>query len=176
MCQSHDVEAIDLAAGALTPAIVEGRVDAIASWEPHIFDAQRLLSTNTFLLDTRNIVRTKFYLVAAKHFIAQHPGGVQRFLHAMERAEVFIQEDNKAALDIASRRTKIERELATVIWSDLTFRLILDQSILDVLESEAKWVSKKHFTAKTTVPNYLPFIFVDGLKAVKPRAVTIAGK
>ena len=94
----------------------------------------------------------------------------------MRRAEVFIQEHNKVAIDIASRRTKTEGELATVIWDDLTFRLVLDQSIIDVLETEARWVIKNQFTEKTTVPNYLPFIFVDGLKAVKPRAVTIVGK
>ena len=171
-----EVETIDLAVGALTQALVEGRVDAIATWEPHIFHAQRLLGANAFLFDTHNTVRTKFYLVATKHFITQRPGALQKFLHAMRRAEVFIQEHNKVAMDIAARRTKTEGELATVIWDDLTFRLVLDQSVIDVLETEARWVIKNQFTAKTTVPNYLPFIFVDGLKAVKPRAVTIVGK
>jgi NitT/TauT family transport system substrate-binding protein len=173
---SAEVETMDLAVGALTPAFVEGRVDAMATWEPHIFHAQRLLGANAFLFDTHNTVRTKFYLVATKYFITQRPEALQRFLHAMRRAEVFIQEHNKAAMDIASRRTKTEGELAAVIWDDLTFRLVLDQSIVDVLETEARWVIKNQFTAKTTVPNYLPFIFVDGLKAVKPRAVTIVGK
>jgi len=171
-----EVETMDLAVGALTPAFVEGHVDAIATWEPHIFQAQRLLGANAFLFDTRNTVRTKFYLVATKHFITQHPGALQKFLHAMQRAEVFMQEHNTVAMDIASRRTKTELELATIIWDDLTFRLVLDQSIIDVLETEARWVINKQFTEKTSVPNYLPFIFVDGLKAVKPRAVTIVGK
>jgi NitT/TauT family transport system substrate-binding protein len=171
-----EVEIIDLAVGALTPAFVEGRVDAIATWEPHIFYAQRLLGTNAFLFDTHNTVRTKFYLVATKHFIAQRPGALQRFLHAMQRAEVFIHDHNKVAMDIAARRTKTAGELATVIWDDLTFRLVLDQSIVDILETEAQWVIKNRFTDKTTVPNYLPFIFVHSLKAVKPRAVTIVGQ
>jgi len=171
-----EIETVDLAVGALTPAVVEGRVDAIATWEPHIFHAQRLLGANAFLFDAHNTVRTKFYLVATRQFITQRPGALQRFLHAMRRAEVFIQEHNKVAMDIASRRTKTEGELATVIWDDLTFRLVLDQSIIDVLETEARWVINNQFTAKTTVPYYLPFIFVDGLKAVKPRAVTIVGK
>ena len=70
----------------------------------------------------------------------------------------------------------MDRELAKVIWGDLTFRLVLDQSIIDVLETEARWIIHNKFTEKTTIPNYLPFIFVDGLKAVKPAAVTIVGK
>jgi NitT/TauT family transport system substrate-binding protein len=171
-----EVDILDLAAEALTPAIVEGRVDAMATWEPHIFHAQRLLGANALLFDTHNIVRTKFYLVAAKNFITQRPGALQRFLQAMKKAETFIQEHNKVAMDIASRRLNMERDIATVGWEDLTFRLILDQSLLEVLETEARWVITNKFTEKTTVPNYLPFIFVDGLKAVKPGAVTIVGK
>ena len=171
-----EVEIRDFAVEALAPALVEGHVDAIATWEPHIFHAQRLLGANAFLLDTHNMVRTKFYFVAARHFITQHPGALQRFLHAMLRAEVFIQEHSKVAMDIASQRAKVERDLATVIWDDLTFRLVLDQSIIDLLETEARWVITNKFTEKTTVPNYLSFIFVDGLKAVKPWAVTIVSK
>jgi NitT/TauT family transport system substrate-binding protein len=171
-----EVETVDLAVGALAPALVEGRVAAIATWEPHIAETQRLLGTNAFLFDTRNLVRTKFYVVAAGHFLAQHPSTVQRFLRAMQRAEVFIQEHKHMALDITARRLKITPELAAVVWEDLTFRLTLDQSVLNVLESEARWVINSHFTAQTSVPNYLPFIFADALKAVKPRAVTIAGK
>ncbi len=171
-----EVEIIDLAAGALAQALVEGRVDAIATWEPHIFHAQRLLGANACLFDTHNIVRTKFYLVAVRNFIAQHPGAIQKFLKAIKRAEIFIQEHNNVALDIASQRIKMDRELAKVVWDDLTFRLVLDQSVIDVLETEARWVIHNKFTEKTTVPNYLPFIFVDGLKAVKPGAVTIVGK
>ena len=32
---------------------------------------------------------------------------------------------------------------------------------------------KNRLTRKTKVPNYLNFIYIDGLKAVKPEAVTI---
>ena len=171
-----EVKTTHLAAEGLTPALVEGRVDAIATWEPHIFHAQRLLGADALLFDTHNMVRTKFYLVATKNFITQHPEALTRFLHAIRKAEVFIQEHNKVAMDIAAKRAQIEPELATALWADLTFRLVLDQSIIDVLEAEARWIIQNKFTEVTTAPNYLHFIFADGLKAVKPDAVTIMGK
>src|SRR5437867_2996133 len=94
-----EVETIDLAAGALTQALVEGRVDAIATWEPHIFHARRLLGTNAFLFDTHNTVRTKFYFVAARDSITRHPGALQKFFHAVQSAETFMQRHNTVALD-----------------------------------------------------------------------------
>jgi hypothetical protein len=71
---------------------------------------------------------------------------------------------------------QIAQELATVTWNDFIFRLSLDQSVIDALETEARWVITNTFTEKTTVPNYLFFIFVDGLKAVQPWAVTIVSQ
>jgi NitT/TauT family transport system substrate-binding protein len=170
------VETIDLAAGALPQALVEGRVDAMATWEPHIFHAQRLLGANAFEFETHNVVRTKFYVVALRQFIARHPGALQKFLKALKRAETFIHEHNTAALEMAAQRIKMDRDLATVVWNDLTFRLGLDQSTIDVLETEARWVINHQFTAQTPVPNYLSFLFVDGLKAVKPGIVIIVSQ
>ena len=66
--------------------------------------------------------------------------------------------------------------LIKILDGDFQFRLSLDQPILVSLEDEARWAIRNKLTDVTKVPNYLDYIYTDALKAVKPGAVTIAGK
>jgi NitT/TauT family transport system substrate-binding protein len=49
----------------------------------------------------------------------------------------------------------------------------LDQSLILALEDESRWARKRGLTAKGEVLNFLDYIHLDGLKAVKPEAVRI---
>ncbi len=51
-----EVEIIDLAAGALAQALVEGRVDAIATWEPHVRCIRSVIESSTSV----NIVHQEY--------------------------------------------------------------------------------------------------------------------
>jgi NitT/TauT family transport system substrate-binding protein len=41
------------------------------------------------------------------------------------------------------------------------------------MEDEARWMIKNNLTTEKTVPDFLKYIYIDGLKAVKPEAVNI---
>ena len=49
----------------------------------------------------------------------------------------------------------------------------LEQQLLLTLEDEARWTISEGLADKKEVPNYLDFIYLEGLEAVKPEAVTI---
>ena len=49
----------------------------------------------------------------------------------------------------------------------------LDQSLITAMEDEARWMIKNNLTTEKQVPDFLNYIYVDGLKAVKPGAVNI---
>jgi len=51
--------------------------------------------------------------------------------------------------------------------------LLLDQTMLISLEDIARWAIKEGLTGKNEVPNYLNFIYINTLEAIKPIAVTI---
>jgi NitT/TauT family transport system substrate-binding protein len=63
--------------------------------------------------------------------------------------------------------------MVTSIWNEFTFELFLDQPILTALENEARWAIRNKFTDKIKIPNYLNFIYLDAMEAVKPEGVTI---
>jgi NitT/TauT family transport system substrate-binding protein len=49
----------------------------------------------------------------------------------------------------------------------------LPQALIIAMEDEARWRIENKLTDKTTVPNYLNFLYLDGLEAVSPEAVTV---
>lgn len=95
------------------------------------------------------------------------------FLKAIEKGEKFIQENKEEAITIVSERLKVDKEIATTVWDDFDFQLILDQSIFISLEAEARWAIREGLTEKKEVPNYFDFIYTDALEDINPEAVTI---
>jgi NitT/TauT family transport system substrate-binding protein len=59
------------------------------------------------------------------------------------------------------------------VWSQNQFSLSLDQSLVAAMEDEARWMIANGLTSETEVPNFLDYIYMDGLQAVKPEAVNI---
>ena len=174
--RASDVKTSDMEPARLSQAIIEGQVDAIATWEPHIYKARKGLGDKAFLLSSGGIYRTDFYFVARKEFIHNKFGALKRFLMAIEKAEEFIRKNNKEATDIVAQRLKMDRETLNGTWDSFQFALFLDQSILTSLEDEARWAIRNRLTDATKVPNYLDYLHTDALKAVKPEAVSIAGQ
>lgn len=171
-----DVKTIDMEATRLSQALIDGQVDAIATWEPHIFKAGKALGNKALILPSRGMYREDFFFIARKDFIKNHPEALKRFLRAIKKGEEFIQKNSKEAMDIIAQRLKMDGEVLTATWGDFQFRLFLDQSILLSLEDGARWAIRNKLTDAKKVPNYLDYIYVDALKEVNPSAVMMAGK
>jgi NitT/TauT family transport system substrate-binding protein len=60
-------------------------------------------------------------------------------------------------------------------WAEHEFGLTLKQPLFLAMEDETRWLISNGLTEVKTVPNYLDFIYVNGLMLVNPRAVTISG-
>jgi NitT/TauT family transport system substrate-binding protein len=168
-----DVAVMDIDAPDLPKALFDGRVDAIAIWQPHIDNAQKLLAGKTLLLPNRNLYREDFYIVPNKNFIKSRPETLKKLLKAIDRAETFIRENREEAINIVSGRLTLEKETVTSFWNGYEFTMFLDQTILAGLEAEARWAIRNKFTAAETIPDYLNFIYTDALEAIKPEAVKI---
>lgn len=171
-----DVKTIDMEATRLSQALVDGQVDAIATWEPHIYKAEKALGNKALIFPSKGVYRVDYYFIARKDFIKNHPQALKRFLRAINKGEEFILKNRKEAMDIVAQRLKMEREIIEATWGVFQFRLFLDQSIVLSLEDEARWTIRNKLTDATKVPNYLDYIYVDALKEVNPMAVTMADK
>ena len=71
------------------------------------------------------------------------------------------------------KRLKLDDAYTATVWSQNQFSLSLDQSLIAAMEDEARWMIKNKLTNEKKVPDFLDYIYEDGLKAIKPEAVSI---
>ncbi len=157
----------------LISGLVRGEIDAFSFREPSISEANKLLGDKAVVFAEPGLYFQTFNLAALKSFIKDKPETIKRVLRALIEAEEFTKKYPDKAKKIISKYMGISETEMAAVWSDVTLQISLDQPLLLTLEDEARWAIKSGFTDKKEVPNYLNFIYLDGLEAVKPKAVTI---
>jgi len=178
--RSSDVEVVDTEVKQLATSLQNGTVDAISTFQPYAYDAEKALGENGINLPARKIFREDFYLVANQQFLQTHATAIIRFLQALKQAEEFIQKDTHdkdqapdEVVAIVAKRLGLENEFVASVWDDFQFGLFLDQTIIKTMEDQAKWAIQNKLTDKTIVPNYVDYISVDALRKAAPEKVLI---
>ena len=156
-------------------ALLSGRVDAVSTWEPCLSGIRNALGPKGETYYATGFYRMTWNLAANPDFVAQRPQTIAKMLRALIRAEHFIIEKPDQARLLATERVGLREEELTPIWKDYYFRVSLDQSLLINLENQAHWAIANKLVPGTKVPNFLENIYTDGLKSVRPDAVTVGG-
>jgi NitT/TauT family transport system substrate-binding protein len=168
-----NVEVVDIKAEEMANALAHGNIDAVSTFAPYATFAQKKLGNLAITLQDMDLYRWTFNVVAAQEYISENPGKVRKMLRALVKAEEFVRENPAEAQKIVAGFNGIETGIVRDIWSDTSFKVTLDQSLILALEDESEWAIRHGLTNAKKVPNYLDFIYFDGLSAVKPSAVRI---
>jgi sulfonate transport system substrate-binding protein len=168
-----EIKVVDLKAEEIPDALADGRVDAASVFNPYIIQAQKKLGDRGMSFFDENLYTWTFNIVAKQEFIRKNPHTVKKILLALIKAEEFTMRHPAEAQKIVAGFGRLDMVLLRGIWADTTFRVALDQALVLALEDESRWAIKDGLTGAKKVPNYLDFIYFDGLKLVKPQAVGI---
>jgi len=106
-------------------------------------------------------------------YVKMHPEAIKKVLRALIKAETFVEQNPEEARRLVAEFIKIDKALLDEIWPIFKTMVTLDQSLLVDLENQTRWALKNKLIARKTILNYLDFIYMDGLQAVKPEAVSI---
>lgn len=112
---------------------------------------------------------------ARNSWITQHADLVNRFLNSLSKAEDYSINHVAQAQAIAQKRLNITDSAISAKWSNHQFSLSLDQSLIVAMQDEARWLISNNLTNATVVPNFIDYVYVDGLRSVKPGALNIIG-
>lgn len=155
-------------------AFRRGEVDAASHWEPNIQMMAGDFASKAKILTAPSLHIVAMMLVGERDFVRKNQAVVERILRALLRAERYAKKEaisTKALL--ASKYTMAQSEI-DFVWPLYKLRLTLDQSLLLILENAARWsIGLMPPAQRPALPNYLDFIYLDGLKTVNPDAVTI---
>ncbi len=168
-----DVEMVNIAPSDLPEALSSGEIDVQVIWEPHGTTAKDLLGDRYLRLPSADVYKTTFNFLTMKNFSTEHPEVLRRFIKAIDKAIVFIENNKEEAQEITANRLNLQKEDVTRHWDEFTFELSLEQSFLINIETEARWAIKNNLTNVTEIPNYLEYIYFETLESVKPEVITI---
>lgn len=170
----RDVTLINVPPGQVAGAMASGSVDAVVTWEPHVSrirDERRANGTVSWSVQSSQAVYS--VLICRNDWLKEHPDLVRRFLNALAQAEGYIVQHPGEAKAILMKRYHYGDAYVEGIWPEHQFSLTLDQALITALEDEARWMIGNHLVSEKTIPDFLEYIYSDGLRAAKPDAVSI---
>jgi ABC-type nitrate/sulfonate/bicarbonate transport system substrate-binding protein len=170
-----DVQQINLGPPDMAAAITRGDVDAICTWEPHIWNAKKILGDSALELGNKpgRYVQT-FNIVVRKEYAEQHTAALTAFLKALLKAESFISQSEGEAMRIVAKENNLPDADLKGIWSDYEFKVTLNKQFVESLTGQAEWaVRTKLAPAENHLPAVDQLLLPGPLKALKPAAVNL---
>jgi NitT/TauT family transport system substrate-binding protein len=171
-----DVRVVNVATDKLVDALLKGEVDAVSTWSPFTLVLLERLGSNALVLDQPNIYIMTWNIAVTQRFAKNSPERIKKFLRAIVRANRFIKEHPDEARTISAKHIGTDSPLYEREWSDYDFAAKLGQSLILNLEDQARWMINEEVGSDRKFPDFMDFIYTDILKAVRPGAVTIAGR
>ena len=169
----NDVQRADVGPGGVFDALVKGEVDAVTTWEPHTNLLRAHLGDAAITFNDQAIYTMTFNLVSLKAWSARRPETTKRVLRALIETEAFIKAHPHEAIAITSRALDLTPALLKEIIRPDDFTVTVTHSLLVTLEDQTRWAMQHGLTQTKQMPNYLEFMALDGLSALRPRSITL---
>jgi NitT/TauT family transport system substrate-binding protein len=162
---------VELRPEQMGDALARGEVDAVAVWYPTVATLQQRLGERAVLLDAADIYFETYELVARPEWVRRHRPAAERLLAALLEAEALVRRQPDGA----------HREMAAALGvapgllpSDLMdFRVRLDQSLLVLMEEQARWALRAGLVVGAPPRDLLGLLEPGPLAAVRPDSVRL---
>jgi NitT/TauT family transport system substrate-binding protein len=169
----EEVELVNATLPQAADALVRGDIDAVMTIPPFIGTVQEKLGDNAILWPAQNSQPFYSLVLGKSEWIRRHPEAVERFLRAINDAEVYISQHPDEAKAALKKKLKFTDADVTRVWLQNNFSLSLDQALILAMEDEARWMMRNGLTGDKEVPDFADYVYEEGLKAFKPEAVGI---
>jgi NitT/TauT family transport system substrate-binding protein len=163
----------DLKPKEMPGAISEGKVDAIATWNPQMFRAMKELGNNGVTFFAKGLYLPSFIISSSKDYADNNPDIIEQVLESLIDASEFIKKDRDRSNAIVAQYLNIDKSFLDELSATYYFNITLEQSLLLTLEHQSRWAIKNKLSGQRATPDYLDFMYTHALEKVKPEAVRI---
>jgi NitT/TauT family transport system substrate-binding protein len=154
-------------------ALAAGDVDAVVTWHPYLDRIINSYGGSVIVWPIQSSQLTYWTLIGRADWMRGHRETIDRLLRSIAQAEKYASLHPEEAKAVVKKRLGYDDAYIAKVWRDNLFSLSLDQSLVAAMEDEARWMIANKLTAEKKVPDFLDYIYLDGLKAIKPEAVNI---
>lgn len=165
------VNIVPVKADAAVALLNSGKIDAFAGWLSLHVQARQTLKNRAVVLVDPSAYTESWLLTAPTCFVETHSAAIQKLLRALMRAEKFIRTQPQLAQTIVLRYIPIDEPSLREHWSDFSFTMDLNQTLVINLEYMARMLLSRQ--SGKAVPNFLPAIALNDMAQVDPVRVTI---
>jgi NitT/TauT family transport system substrate-binding protein len=169
----QQVTLVDVKAAESEKALVNEEVDAVVTWEPWVSQINQNMGQEVIVRALQSNQYAYWNLVSTTDWTNTHSSTIARLLKSLIQAEGYIASHPNEAKAIVQKRMNLDEAYMKTVWPRYQISLSLDQSLIVAMEDEARWMIANNLTTEKQVPNFLDYIYVNGLEAVKPDAVNI---
>lgn len=167
----NEVTRVPLDAARAAEQLAAGEVDAAGLYQPQGTRALTLLGDKGLSLPNPRLYTITVNLVSAPTVTDAQ---LTQVLRALRRAVDLIKDDPTRARRLVAARLNLADPTLASLWAELDFRVALEQSLLNTLESESRWAMREGLVgARPAMPDYLGRLRSGPLKALDERAVTV---
>ena len=170
---SQSVTQVNIPTTQYVTALVNGTVDAVIVSGSTVNQIQDQLPNDTVVWSVQSDQLLDIVVSARNSWITQNSDLVSKFLSSLSKAEDYSVNHVATAQAIAQKRLNITSSVMSEKWSSHQFSLSLDQSLILAMQDESRWMIQTNLTNATDIPNFLNYIYVNGLESVKPGSVNI---
>ncbi len=168
-----EITLVDLLPSRLSDALAQGEVDAVIVWQPWASQIENQVLKDKVVWPAQSNQLLYWNIIGKGTWVANHPGLIKKLLSSLIQAEEYLVRHPGEAKAIVQTRLKYDDAYMMKVWSQQQSSVTLDQSLITAMEDEARWMIKNNLTEEETVPDFMNYIYVDGLKGIRPEAVNM---
>ena len=168
-----ELQTIDLKPADLVKALSEGKIDGAACFPPFSDAMKKNLAGNGVSWSIQGGQAYHLVVIVKDELIKTRPLAVTGLLKGVLDAEDFLRKHESEAQAIVERSLGLDHASVASTWAKTRFRVSLDQSLLTLMEDEARWAIQNRLVEAKKVPNYLNYLYLDGLMKLRPDAVGV---
>jgi NitT/TauT family transport system substrate-binding protein len=153
--------------------MAEGSIDSVVSREIMLQPIIRRLGSNYASWPLQSAQPSYVVIVSKTDWAVGHPETIKKLLKSIAEAEDYLIRHSDEAKAILQKRFSLDDSFMASNWPQHQFSLSLEQAMITAMKDEAQWMINNKLTSEKTIPDFLNYIYTDGLKAVKPESVNI---
>jgi ABC-type nitrate/sulfonate/bicarbonate transport system substrate-binding protein len=166
------VSLVNVSPSQTEDAITNGTVDAVVTWQPYAGAIENQLGNKIVMWDAQSGQVAFDCAISTNSWISNHSDLIKRFLNSLSQAEDYVTNKPNQAKIIMQNQLNLTAEYVDTVWPQYRFSLTLDQSLILAMQDESRWITEVTQTSMS-VPNFLNYVYIDGLQSVDPESVNI---
>ncbi|WEX10701.1 ABC transporter substrate-binding protein [Chelativorans sp. AA-79] len=170
-----NAEIVNVAPPDIVPALARGDIDAGVMF-PDFYPAAAEALGDDYREQLSSDYIANFVLAASPAMVDERAADVEAFLRALVKAESFIEENPSEAQAILSQATQgaLTPEAVAGKWSEAEYAIVLDETLVELLLSQAQWVVEGGIlSGDLSREKLLSYFATDALESVDPDRVSL---